>query len=72
MSNEPAFFSVKAACSATLASVSKADFDQIIELMPAIVLPVAHSVMKRLSPFVRAVDFAIDWILTDSGQAVYR
>lgn len=41
-------------------------------MMPAIVLPVAFSVMRRLSPFVRAVDFAIDWILTDSGQAVYR
>ena len=24
------------------------------------------------SPFVRAVDFALDWILLDSGRAVYR
>lgn len=55
-----------------MAIISKADFDKIIEFMPAIVLPVAYSVTKRLSPFVRAVDFAIDWILTDSGQAVYR
>lgn len=36
------------------------------------VLYIAHSVVKRLSPFVRQVDFALDWVFFDSGRAVYR
>lgn len=39
---------------------------------PSIVLYVAHSVVQRLSPFVRQVDFALDWLFLESGRAVYR
>lgn len=45
---------------------------RLAAIHPEIVLPVAHSVIRRLSPFVRNVDFAVDWVLLDSGQAVYR
>ncbi|VDN31573.1 unnamed protein product [Gongylonema pulchrum] len=41
-------------------------------MRPQIVMPVAYSVVRRLSSFVRSVDFAIDWVLLDSGQPVYR
>ncbi|VDK77344.1 unnamed protein product, partial [Onchocerca ochengi] len=44
----------------------------LVNIRPEIVLPVAHSVIRRLSSFVRTVDFAVDWVLLDSGQAVYR
>lgn len=39
---------------------------------PEIVLPIAHTVVTRLSPFVRQVDFALDWLFIESGRAVYR
>lgn len=39
---------------------------------PKVVLHLAHSVVKRLSPFVRQVDFALDWVFLESGRAVYR
>lgn len=29
-------------------------------------------VVKRLSLFVRQVDFALDWVFLESGRAVYR
>lgn len=39
---------------------------------PAIVLHIARTVVRRLSPFVRQVDFALDWVFLESGRAVYR
>lgn len=39
---------------------------------PKIVLHVAHIVVKRLSPFVRQIDFAMDWIFLEGGRALYR
>lgn len=39
---------------------------------PKVVLYIAHLVVKRLSPFVRQVDFALDWIFLESGRALYR
>lgn len=28
--------------------------------------------MRRLSPFVRQIDFALDWVFLESGRALYR
>lgn len=39
---------------------------------PSIVLDIANSVIKRLSPLVRQCDFALDWVFLESGRAVYR
>lgn len=39
---------------------------------PKVVLYIAHLVVRRLSPFVRQVDFALDWIFMESGRAIYR
>lgn len=36
------------------------------------VLNVAHTVVKRVSPFVRQIDFALDWMAIEAGRAVYR
>lgn len=36
------------------------------------VLNVAHTVVKRVSPFVRQIDFALDWMAVEAGRAVYR
>lgn len=36
------------------------------------VLYLAHTVISRLSPFVRQIDFALDWMNIESGRALYR
>lgn len=41
-------------------------------LSPRVVLTVAHSVTQRLSPFVRSIDFALDWEMIESGHALYQ
>lgn len=35
-------------------------------------LGVAHTVVKRMSSFVRQVDFALDWMEVEAGRAIYR
>jgi len=37
-----------------------------------LVLNLARTVINRLSPFVRQIDFALDWIYIESGRALYR
>ena len=39
---------------------------------PEIVLSAAHLLVKRLSPFVRQIDFALDWVQIESGRAIYK
>ena len=36
------------------------------------VLHVANSVIIRMSPFVRQIDFALDWIHLEAGRALYK
>ncbi|VDM40983.1 unnamed protein product [Toxocara canis] len=72
LTSEPSFHTVRSHTAATIAVINKEDFAELLELRPEVILPVAESVIRRLSPFLRSVDFAIDWVLLDSGQAVYR
>ena len=38
----------------------------------SVVLSVAHLIVKRMSPFVRQIDFALEWNLIESGNALFR
>ena len=44
----------------------------IMKEHPKIVLNVAHTVVKRMSAFVRQIDFALDWMRIEAGRAVFR
>lgn len=72
LTGEPCFYTISAHGSTIVAILNSTVFNEIVKLRPQICLAVAYSVIKHLTPFVRAVDFCIDWILLDSGQAVYR
>lgn len=72
MSGEPSFFTLKAGCSSIIVRITKENFEKLVEMRPGVLLPIAHSIIRRFSSFVRAVDFAMDWIWLDSGRAVYR
>lgn len=54
------------------ASVTFPFFLRIMREQPSVVLGVAHTVVKRMSPFVRQIDFALDWMEVEAGRAVYR
>ncbi|XP_012705323.2 patatin-like phospholipase domain-containing protein 7 isoform X1 [Fundulus heteroclitus] len=72
LTGEPLIFTVRAHRDCTLLSVSKAHFYEIMRAEPRVVLNVAHTVVKRMSSFVRQIDFALDWVAVEAGRAVYR
>jgi len=45
---------------------------RIMRAEPTVVLNVAHTVVRRMSSFVRQIDFALDWMAVEAGRAVYR
>ncbi|XP_076654539.1 patatin like phospholipase domain containing sws isoform X1 [Halictus rubicundus] len=72
LTGEPSFYTIRAKHPSRIALLSKPTFFSIMREQPTVVLHVAHSVVRRLSPFVRQVDFALDWLFLESGRAVYR
>ncbi|KAK6313399.1 hypothetical protein J4Q44_G00167460 [Coregonus suidteri] len=72
LTGEPLIFSVRAHRDCTFLSISKAAFYEIMREEPRVVLNVAHTVVKRVSGFVRQIDFALDWMALEAGRAVYR
>lgn len=55
-----------------LSVITNEDFLKMFKGLPRVVLRMAGAVIKKVSPFVRQIDFAIDWIHLESGRAVYR
>lgn len=48
------------------------DIHSIIKKTPEVVLHVANTVLRRMSPFVRQIDFALDWEHLEAGRALYK
>ncbi|XP_067295136.1 patatin-like phospholipase domain-containing protein 7 [Pseudorasbora parva] len=72
LTGEPLIFSVRAHRDCCFLSISKTHFYEIMRAEPRMVLNVAHTVVRRVSPFVRQIDFALDWMALEAGRAVYR
>ena len=45
---------------------------RILSEHPIAVCGIANDLVRRLSPFVRQVDFALDWTELEAGKALYR
>ncbi|XP_056135443.1 patatin-like phospholipase domain-containing protein 6 isoform X4 [Lampris incognitus] len=72
LTGEPLIFTIKAIRDCTFLKISKSDFYEIMREQPSVVLSAAHTVAIRMSPFVRQMDFAIDWMAVEAGRALYR
>ncbi|XP_033643648.1 neuropathy target esterase-like isoform X2 [Asterias rubens] len=72
LTGEPSFFTVKARQDCFVVAISKTSFYSIMRVCPQVVLRIGHYVVKKLSPFVRQTDFALDWMGLEAGKAVYR
>ncbi|OQR78858.1 neuropathy target esterase sws-like, partial [Tropilaelaps mercedesae] len=55
-----------------VASVPSSTIYSLLAHHPDAVLHLAANLIERLSPFVRQIDFAMDWIQVDGGRTVYR
>ncbi|XP_026806453.1 neuropathy target esterase sws isoform X1 [Rhopalosiphum maidis] len=72
LTGEPGFLTFRADRPSVISILSKKTVYEIMRVKPQIVLPIANTVVTRLSSFVRQVDFALDWLFIESGRAVYR
>ncbi|RVE65668.1 hypothetical protein OJAV_G00118750 [Oryzias javanicus] len=72
LTGEPLIFTVRAQRDCSFLSISKTHFYEIMRVEPKVVLTVAHTVSRRMSSFVRQIDFALDWMAVEAGRAVYR
>lgn len=72
LSGEPSLFTVRTRHFCQVGILSKKYTYEILRHKPLVVLHLAQSVINRLSPFVRQIDFALDWINVESGRAIYR
>ena len=70
LTGEANFYSCKASKPTVLALLSRSSFVSIVTESPVMVLSLAHSTIARLSPLVRKIDFALDWLTVEAGHAV--
>ena len=52
--------------------ISSIILHRILSEHPVAVCGIAIDLVRRLSPFVRQMDFAIDWTDLEAGKALYR
>jgi len=72
LTGEPSFFTIRARTEARVVTISKHDFYSIMKEQPKVVINVAHTVSKRMSAFVRQIDFALDWMQIEAGRALFK
>lgn len=72
LSGEASFFTARTPSHAVVAFLARDEFYSVMAVEPNVVLHVANTVIARLSPFVRQIDFALDWTYIEGGKAIYR
>ncbi|XP_020905834.1 patatin-like phospholipase domain-containing protein 7 isoform X2 [Exaiptasia diaphana] len=72
ITGEPCLFSYKATTQTYMAIITKANFYRFLRERPRVILNVSYSLVKRLSPFLRQIDYALDWMHIEAGRALYR
>lgn len=73
LTTEPSFFNYRAVTSGTKVAVLRGLVVQRCMMKyPYVALHLAMSVIQHLSPYVRSIDFAIEWNLVESGKKISR
>lgn len=71
---EPSFFTARCAVNQTKVAALDGKFvhDHVMGKYPHVALRLAVSVIDNLSPYVRSIDFALEWHQLESGKALYK
>lgn len=72
LTGEEPIFTVHTRQNCKVAIITKEGIYAIMTEKPEVALHLAQTTIQRLSPFVRQIDFALDWIHYESGRAIYR
>jgi len=72
LTGEPSIFTVQATVNSKVACLSRQVVFDMMSVQPDVTLQLANSVTEHMSHYVRSIDFALDWVLIESGKALYR
>uniref|UniRef100_A0A915J0C8 Uncharacterized protein n=1 Tax=Romanomermis culicivorax TaxID=13658 RepID=A0A915J0C8_ROMCU len=72
LTNQPSPYTLMTKSHVRVIEIKKPDLFYLIKLKPKIVLIVANSFIRRLSPFIRSIDFALSLKVCDPGRTLYR
>ncbi|XP_040062016.1 neuropathy target esterase sws [Ixodes scapularis] len=72
LTGESPIFTRRAKMPTRVGMIASTHCYEILRLNPNAVLHIARTVIERLSPFVRQIDFALEWMYIESGRAIYR
>ncbi|CAG0883270.1 unnamed protein product [Darwinula stevensoni] len=76
LTGEPSYFTIRCPVESDFPAVvgvlSKEKLIELVAERPSVVLHVVNAVIRNLSPVVRQIDFALDWINIEPGKAIYR
>ncbi|CAF3432687.1 unnamed protein product [Rotaria socialis] len=72
LTGEPTLFSYRTHGLTDICTITKENFYELMRVQPNLVLPIAAMMVQRMSPLVRQIDFALEWMLVEAGKALYR
>ncbi|CAF1025988.1 unnamed protein product, partial [Didymodactylos carnosus] len=72
LTGEPTLFTYRTRGPSDICAITKENFYDLMRMQPNLVLPVAAMMVKRMSPLVRQIDFALEWMLVEAGKSLYR
>lgn len=72
LSHEPSLFSSRARTDSVVVCFSSEQFAAISSQYPQALFALTELLIRRLSPFMRAMDYAIDWVHLEGGHALFR
>ena len=72
LTGQVSIFTLMATTASKIALISRQDVFAMIAVQPKLCLTLAMGVVARISPYVRSIDFALDWDTIESGQELCR
>ncbi|KAI6653531.1 Neuropathy target esterase [Oopsacas minuta] len=72
LTGEPSIATLTTLTDVQLILLSKPMLFSIFKEEPHVLIPMASSIINRLSPFMRQIDFALNWVPLDAGVVLYK
>ncbi|PAA58249.1 hypothetical protein BOX15_Mlig019799g1 [Macrostomum lignano] len=72
LTGEASLFTIRCEEEAHVAVITCRDFYAVLRQQPSAALHVAHFIVRRMSPFLRQIDFVLDWLFLESGKPLYK
>ncbi|CAF3655549.1 unnamed protein product [Adineta steineri] len=72
LTGEPTLFTYRTHGLTDICTITKEGMYDLLRIQPDLVLTIASVMVQRMSPLVRQIDFALEWMLVEAGKALYR